>query len=71
MRTPAAAGFGRGRACAGCCDKIGPMTTPRITAELAVLEALVPLQGTGTGEAGCGAAHLARTLLSRCKSLHR
>lgn len=41
------------------------MTTPLITDELAVLEALVPLAGARIIEAGCGAAQLARDLLAR------
>ena len=41
------------------------MTMPLITNELDVLETLVPLADVRIVEAGCGAAHLARELVSR------
>lgn len=41
------------------------MTIPLITNELDVLEILVPLADVRIVEAGCGAAHLARELVSR------
>jgi SAM-dependent methyltransferase len=41
------------------------MTIPLITNELDVLETLVPLADVRIVEAGCGAAHLARELVSR------
>ncbi len=41
------------------------MTIPLITIELGVLETLVPLADVRIVEAGCGAAHLARELVSR------
>jgi SAM-dependent methyltransferase len=40
-------------------------TLPTVTDELAVLEALVPLQRARIIEAGCGAARLARDLIQR------
>jgi ubiquinone/menaquinone biosynthesis C-methylase UbiE len=42
--------------------------TPLITNELALLETLVPLAGSRLIEAGCGAAHLARSLVNQHKS---
>lgn len=42
------------------------MTTPLITNELDVLQALVPLSDVRIVEAGCGAAQLARELVGRC-----
>ena len=41
------------------------MTIPRITNELDFLQSLVPLADARLVEAGCGAAHLARELVSR------
>lgn len=42
--------------------------TPLITNELALLETLVPLAGSRLIEAGCGAAHLARSLVKQHES---
>jgi SAM-dependent methyltransferase len=41
------------------------LTVPTVTDELAVLQALVPLQDARIIEAGCGAARMARDLLQR------
>lgn len=47
------------------CANMNDMTTPLITNELDLLEKLVPLADLHIVEAGCGAAHLARELVSR------
>jgi SAM-dependent methyltransferase len=47
------------------CATMNDMTLPLISNELDALEALVPLAGGCLVEAGCGAAHRARELVSR------
>jgi SAM-dependent methyltransferase len=47
------------------CANMNDMTMPLITNKLDVLETLVPLADVSIVEAGCGAAHLARELVSR------
>ena len=46
-------------------SKMTNMTMPLVTNELSLLETLVPLADARLVEAGCGAAHLARELVSR------